>query len=323
MQKFARRCVGFTGILLLSFNLSYAEQGGAWNAAYGEGLALRQEETGADFRQRLNDLVDDMKQKRQEEAVVAAELSARYMPKAKAHDMDGKVGIVDESFEYSHGSKAFDKLPLGFSLKSKYIGLDNSTQVKLPAKMTAVTAGLEATLPLFSVDKTYLRIGAYPSFFGDDWSFEASSFRTPARLFFIHQPQDNLIFIAGVAVFPRFRSSVFPIVGVIYKPNEKLAFNLTPDRPNISYAFTDKLTVFAMGDAYYGEFEVDKDGQDAILQYKEYMLGSGFTFKFCDSVSMTFTGGSTFGRYLKYRDSLGKVNVDNGGFVEFRTEIKL
>jgi len=322
MFKFSRYSAVLAAVSLLCFSACLA-QGYPQGAFSAEDQAEMQEENSADFRQKLNDLIDDMKQERQDEAVIAAEASARYMPKSETHDMDGEVGIFDQSFEYSHGFKAFDKLPIGLSLKSKYIGLDNSTPVELPAKMTGVTAGIEATVPFFTVDKTYVRVGAYPSFFGDDWNFEASSFRIPARFFMIHQPQDNLIFIAGVAVFPRFRSSVFPILGVIYKPNEKLAFNLTPDRPNISYSLTDKLTVFAMADAYYGEFEVDKDGQKIILQYKEYMLGSGLTYKFSDSVSTTLTGGGAFGRYLKYRDSLGKVNVDNGAFVELRTEIKL
>jgi len=316
----------FAVLFPVFLNAAYAAEEALLAAAVEEAGNAREEAApaGIDFRQKLNAIVTDMKRERQEQSAMAVEAYTRYMPSSGAHDMSGDVGVVDSAAEYSYAFKAFDKLPVQFGLKTKYIGVDNSTGVKLPAKMTGLTIGVETTFPFFKLDKTYVRVGAYPSFFGENWSMEASTFRLPSRFFLIHEANDKLILIAGVAVYPRFRQSVWPIAGFLYKPNDRLSFSITPERPNVSYKLSERLTVFAVADASYGEYEVKKDGRDnAILQYKEYSLGTGLTYKLNNSVDITLDGGAAFNRYFKYRDSLGKVNVKNGGYVELRTEIKL
>src|SRR5580704_16506391 len=72
---------------------------------------------------------------------------ARYVPSRSAQEQSGKVGIIESEFEYAYQLKAFDKLPVKFSIGSQYIGINNSTAVKLPAHLTAATAGIETTLP--------------------------------------------------------------------------------------------------------------------------------------------------------------------------------
>lgn len=321
MSRTARGVAVLMILFFSGFGAGYAQE------SAGPGGSIVEEKIipiGAGERGELDSLITDMEADKEGTTFSTVESYIKYMPSREADAMDGKVGITESDAEYSYDIKAFGKMPLELSLETRYIGIDNSTGVKLPAHLTKMAAGFEATLPFFGVDNTYLRIGGYPSFYGDNWTFEASDFYMPARTYIIYKPRDNLIFICGVAVFPQFRDSVWPILGLIYKPNDRLSFNLTPDRPNISYALTEKLDIFAMVDAYYGEFKVDKDGRsDTSLMYKEKFAGSGLSYKLGSSAKLFFTGGGVFGRTLKYRDSLGKVNVKNGGFVELRAEIKI
>jgi hypothetical protein len=248
----------------------------------------------------------------------------RYMPSSKVEEQPGEVGIIAAESEYSYGYKAFNKLPVEFSLDTQYISIENTTAVELPAHLSGVSWGIETTLPFFKFSKTYLRLGVFPSFYSDDWNFDSSCFRIPARSLLIYKPSDKLTFIAGIAVYPDFEKEIWPVLGLIYQPSGKLTFNLVPKRPNITYSLTEKLALFAEGGLANSEFEVTKDEtKNVVLRYQEARLAGGLKFKFNKFVHSSLAAGGIFNRALKYRDSLGKVNIKNGMYTEFRLEVKL
>ena len=244
----------------------------------------------------------------------------RYMGSSKAGGQSGRIGIIDSAAEYSYEIKAFGKLPVQFALASRYIGIKNTTLVELPAYLTAAGFGAEVTLPFFNVDKTYFTVGVAPSFFSDSWTFSSSTFSLLQRYFLIYQPNEKWIFVCGVNYSPRFRDPVTPILGFIYKPNERLAFNIVPDSPEITYLLNDKLTVFIQGNGTSNEYRVKKDDlKNVVLEYNEMRLGSGLRYKWNRNITSSFSTGGVFNRSIRYRqDSLGKVTPDNGFFVEFR-----
>jgi len=248
----------------------------------------------------------------------------QFMPSRKADAMSGKVGIMDADSEYSYEFKAFDKLPIKLSLENEYVGIENSTEVELPAHLVGLSTGIETTLPFFNFKDTYIRFGVSPSFFSDDWDFPASSFRIPSRVFLIYQPDPKLTFIAGVAAYPEFEYDVFPILGFIYKPNDRLSFNITPERPNISYLLNEKVTLFAEAGTSFDEYEVAKDNlKNVVLQYREVHLGAGIKYKVNKFIQSSISEGVMFNRYLEYKDSLGKVDIKNGIYTEFRVVISI
>jgi hypothetical protein len=286
--------------------------------------ALKPEnESTQDYRQKLKELITE--ENPTEEASLEADTYYRFMPSRGVDAMSGRVGVTEVSQEASYVVKAFGKLPIEFSLESSYLGLDNTTAIKFPGKLTGLSAGFEATIPFFKFDKTYFRFGAFPSFYTDNWNFCSSAFRIPNRYIVIHQPNDLWTFVVGVAVFPDFIDEVAPILGFIYKPNDRLLFNIVPMTPSISYKLNDKLTVFCEGGSSSGEYEVTRDQYKNVrLEYKEFHLGSGLKYKINKYVNSSVAVGGMFNRQLKYDpDSLGKVNIGNGFYSEFRIEMKL
>ena len=130
--------------------------------------------------------------------------------------------------------------------------------------------------------------------------------------------------MAGVAFYPEFKYDIFPILGFIYKPNDKLSFNLTPDRPNISYILNSRITLFLEGSSAFDEYEVDKDNlENVVLRYREIHLGTGIKYKVNKFIQSSLSVGGMFNRYLEYKDSLGKVDIKDGVYTEFRLEIKI
>jgi hypothetical protein len=247
----------------------------------------------------------------------------RYMPSRGAKAQSGKVGIIDSASEYSYEIKACDKLLVEFSTSARYIGIENSTAVKLPARLTRVDFGVSTALPFFNFNNTYLAIELSPSFLTDNWNLRSSAFSLVQRYFLFYKFDEKLSFVCGLRIEPHFADPLTPILGFIYKPNDKLTFNIVPQRPEISYALDKKLTVFLEGDNSSDEFKVTKDNlKNAALQYNEMHLGAGFRYNFNKHVKGSLSCGSVFNRSIKYRqDSLGKVAMENGLYTEFRLDI--
>lgn len=250
----------------------------------------------------------------------------RYMPTESLKNQPGKISVMHADSEYSYEFKAFGKLPLQLSAEAEYIGIDadGAVPLSLPSHLTGVTLGLQVTLPFLNFEKTYLRSRFVPYFNTENWNFDSSSFRTASQTFLIYQPNDKLTLIAGLAHYPRNETEFFPIAGFIYEASDKLVFNIVPSTPTIFYQLTDRLSIFAEAGFSGGEFKVNKDGYDgAIMQYNELHGGFGLGFKLNKYFDLYLSSGYMFNRYLKYRDSLGKVNLKNSIYTEFRLEAEL
>lgn len=249
----------------------------------------------------------------------------RYIPSSDVKTTSGKVEFIETGNTYDYGFKAFDKLPVKLSLDAKYISIENTlASVELPAHLIGLATGAETTLPFFGFHKTYLRLGVTPAFYTDDGEFESSAFRIPSYYFLIYRPNERWTFLYGIAVYPDFEDELLPILGFIYKPNDRLTFNIVPRRPNITYALNKRLSWYTEGAfAINSEYEVKRDNsENVVLSYKETHLGSGLKFKLNKYIQASLIGGGMFRRRLKYRDNQGKVDIKDGFYTEFRIEIK-
>ncbi len=275
-----------------------------------------------DFRRTLGSVVT-------EEPYTPSEIDSfvRYMPSRSTQGVSGRVSIIESAAEYSYEFKAFGQLPVEFFLANRYVGINNTTEVELPAHLVGLSSGLEATLPFLNLKNTYLRVGVNPNFYSDNWTLRSRSFRISSRYFIIMQPDTKFTFLAGVVVTPGPHGAVvpglvLPVVGFIYKPNTRWVFNLVPKRPTINYSFNDHLTLFAEGGISSSEFYVPKGNRKGVaLDYNASRLGGGLEYKFNKFIQATISAGRVFSRSLKYGDSLGKVTIKPGAYTEFRVVI--
>ncbi|MCX5711181.1 MAG: DUF6268 family outer membrane beta-barrel protein [Candidatus Omnitrophica bacterium] len=321
IKYMTRACFIFTFFLLFAFSVSNAAESNkddAVNKAMAE-ASLEDEATQKNaellYRQKLEQAVTLDEGLRQE-----LNTYSRFIPSTGAKCQSGSVSIIDNAAEYSYDFKAFGKLPIALGLDTQYIGVNNTTAVKLPSRLTGISFGMETTVPFFNVKNTYFRVGVAPSFYGDSWNINSGNFRLPSRAFWIYQPNDKLTIVGGVSITIDYSEAFSPIIGVIYKPNDRLSFNLVPTRPNIVYDINNKWSLLAEAGFSSDEFLVTKDGQKNIrLAYNEYHGGLGVSYAFNKDINAALVGGMVMGRSLRYTpDSLGKVSIKNSPYVEFR-----
>jgi hypothetical protein len=253
------------------------------------------------------------------------ELYSRYIPTRTAREQSGSVGISESDFNYDYQLKAFGQLPIDFSVNSQYFDINNSTAVFLPSHLTAVTTGIETTVPFFNLDRTYFHLGVFPSFYGDNWTFGSQEFRIPSKYYFIYKLNDQWVFLGGAAVYPDYDTTVSPIIGVIYKPNDKLTCFFVTDKQKISYALTERFTLFVEGGEKTDDEYIftENTTKNAVLRYSEGHLGTGVKFKINENADVSLSGGEIFMNMFKYLDGNGKVVLNNGPYVELKAEVKI
>ncbi len=275
---------------------------------------------GSQYRQELGRVITI----KEDELPYELDSYVRYMPSRGAEYQSGKVAVTEAASEFSYDTKVFGELPVEWALGARYIGINNTTAVELPSRLTQMTTGIEANFPFF-FDKTYLTVGLGAAIYSCDWKANSSSFRLPQRYFLIHQPNDKLTLVAGIEVIPDFEDAVSPLLGFIYNPNDRLSFSITPDQPEITYKMDDEWSAFLQANKSDEEFEVSRgDLKNVVLEYNEMHFGGGLRFQPNKYVQTSFSAGYIFNRSLKYRDEgLGKVSVKDGMYTEFRIDISV
>jgi hypothetical protein len=299
---------------------------------YADEIDVRAKETSESYELEQEMIAD--RQAQQEDNNFSSEIDSylRYIPSRSSATQSGKIRITQSGIEYSYDFKAFGELPVELSLNPEYININNSTPVKLPTFLTKLSAGFNATAPLFDIKGTYFYMELNPSFYGDNWDFGPSNFYFESRYTIIYQPNERLSLVAGLDVNPVHRYpflSVFntypvsPVLGFIYKPNDKLMFNILPDTPNISYTLTDRVTLFIQENDSLERYYVTKDNAETKLNYSQLYLSAGLKFKINKFIETSLAMGNSFRQILKYTDTAGKVTTRNGLFAEFRIEVKI
>ncbi|MDD5583666.1 MAG: hypothetical protein PHV55_01235 [Candidatus Omnitrophica bacterium] len=253
-----------------------------------------------------------------------ADMYVRYVPSRSAKAQSGRVQIIESSFEYVRNLKLFGELPVELSINPQYIDIRNSTQVELPSHLTGFSTGIETTVPLFNLEKAYFHIGVFPSFYGDQWTFDLGHFRIPSCYYAIYRPNEKLILIGGVSVYPKYEDTVLPVIGFIYMPNDALTFEILPDGSTISYALTKKVTLFLEGGDFSDEYVVSKDtNRNVVLRYSQAYCGGGIKFQVNKNIEAYLSAGAVLAGAFKYRDELGKVSMERGPYVTVGVQMTL
>lgn len=259
-----------------------------------------------------------------EEGPVTIKADSRYLAKSDVNAMAGEIQIAESSLDLSYAFKMFEQLPVTLSLGLKHTDINEDLPLELPSRMEgrSFTFSTKFPLPFNDSDQYFIGLDVSPSLYTDDWKWESSAFRVPFRTYLIYKNSESLIFVAGASVRIDYDNTVLPIIGVIYKPNDQLSFNLASDDPNISYKLNDHTTAFAEFGYVLDEYEVTRSGQKGVvLKYRETSTGLGVKYAVGNHLQASLSAGGVFGRRLEYRDSVGKADLDSTPYVRGKMQM--
>jgi hypothetical protein len=260
-----------------------------------------------------------------EEGSTRALLESRYISESDVDAQSGQLTIAETRFSFEHEFKLDNGMPITVSFLDKHTEINSDVAVYLPSKLEGRSLGLGVKFPAPCTESENYFVGldVFPSMYTDGWSETSSSaFRMPGRAYLIYKRDENFIVIAGLSIRPGFDTTVLPLIGFIYRPNDQWEFNFSSDNPNVKYQLSDKTKVLLEADIINDEYEVTHNGEKGrVLFYRELSTGIGLEHNFTDSITGLVSFGGVFSRMVKYEDDNGKIRPDAGMYVKARLSV--
>ncbi len=260
-----------------------------------------------------------------EEKQLTVIIKDRMVFESDVNRQPGQISVNQNDFEISYDDKAFDILPVVLEFDYKHLDINENLPVNLPAHLEGRKFRLGAKFPIPFVESDVYFMGAeiLPSWYTDDSTWTASSFRLPFRTYFIYKPSETFVFVAGVTINVNADTPVTPIIGINWQPNDRWDIHLASSEPTVTYKITDHWSLFAEYDATLDEYEVTRAGQKGVvLKVKEATLGSGIKYSIEKWLEASLSGGASLARRFEYRDGQGKVDPDSAPYLKARLSMK-
>jgi hypothetical protein len=249
------------------------------------------------------------------------ETGAQYSPVADVQVQPGSVSLTETFSRVGYETQMHGRLPFSVSFSASHVDIyqeEEVSQVRLPSHLEAQEIDLTGTMYMPFVDRedVYLRIGLTPAFYTDG-EFDSGAFRVSSKIFGIYRPDNRWTWVAGLVARPDFDPVVVPVIGFIFRPDDRWEVNFASLSPGISYRLSDRVTVFSEFRVVSAEYEVENQG-GRILRYRGWNAGGGVRYSVADSLRAQVSLGGCFNRRFKYADGDGKVVLDDGLYADIR-----
>lgn len=252
---------------------------------------------------------------------INAAIQSRHIYSSGIEATGGEIGITSTNFGLGSKFKVAGQLPVEILLNIGHKDIDTDSPVDLPSHLEArrLKLAFKFPAPFVPDDRFFIGFDILPTLNTDGWGWEPGAFRIPFRSYLIFKENDDFILVGGMTVRPEYERQVIPLVGLIYRPNDRLAFNLASDDPNISYKLTDATLLRWEFQYAFDEYEVTRGAQEGVvLRYQEISSGFGIEHQLNEAFKGIVSVGGVFNRQLEYSDEVGKVAPDNGFYTSVR-----
>ena len=234
----------------------------------------------------------------------------------------GEIAVAESKVEFQEELKIY-QLPLTFGAVVKHVDINDTIVQELPTALIGrmFETGAKFPAPFMDHEHFFMGVDIRPSLYTDEWgeTWGGGAFRIPFRTYLIYKGSDDFILVGGVYVRPEFDTEVLPVIGFIYRPNERLSFNFASDDPHVAYKLTDQATLMMEFGYTLDEYEVKRGTQDGVvLRYSGLTTGAGIKYDFNDCLQAAVSAGGAFARRLEYDDGAGKVVPENAVYSSVR-----
>lgn len=252
---------------------------------------------------------------------VTASLRSRHIHTSDIEATGTEIAVTKTELDGKYAFKLFDELPVEVSLRVGHIDIGEDDPVDVSSHLESRRLGLltKFPAPFIEDDRYVMGVDIFPTLNTDAWEWEPGAFRMLSRAYFIFKESDNFILVGGVSVRPEHDNTVLPFLGMIYRPNDHLSFNLAQDHPNITYQWNEATKLLMEFDYSLDEYEVTRGTQEGVvLEYRECASGFGIEHQWSESVAGALSAGAVFNRRIEYKDGAGKIAPDAGVYVSFK-----
>jgi hypothetical protein len=252
-------------------------------------------------------------------------IDSSYVFEGSLHSDDlrgsfGKQDALQNAFEYSHRFPLRDQLFLRLGVAYERFDF-SSTPAPVPNHLQSLAGVISLEYDVGNDVAAFIQIR--PGIYTEN-EFRGEAFDCPITLGRIWVLQeDRLFFFGGVNVaFLRGEFPIFPIAGLIWKPNSIWnVFAIVPE-PRVTYSPNKNLTFWAGGQLLGSSYRTDRnDGIDphklsnAQVDYSDYRVALGVEFHPSSQVSVSLAGGYSVWRRIDFDRAGVEFDADPAPYV--------
>ncbi len=234
----------------------------------------------------------------------------------------GEMDAVEVGLRYTARIRVSDTYAYNVGVDYERWGFSKAPGLAVPNTLQGVSLVLGNRWKF--ADKWTLALSARPGLYSDFDDISGDDFSVPVTVFFSYDLNPRWQFLFGVNFQSGRDIPVLPAIGAVWKPTEQWTISITLPRPNVTYAFDDKLAIFAGGELTGGAYTVgDKFGtrlgdptlDGELLTYREIRAGAGVRYDVSKKLRLEMEGGWVIDRRFIYHDRDLQFNGDGAPYV--------
>jgi opacity protein-like surface antigen len=238
----------------------------------------------------------------------------------------GGVSNINSHFNYVVSPQIQDGFLLRFGVDTERNSFSLPSAAPLPNTLQSVNAIIGADFAYG--EKIITRVELHPGIYSDFVNITGNDFDCPVQIGGTYLYSSDLQFILGVQIDLKSNYPIIGLPGVRWQFADKWVLSAIPPKPQLQYELNNATTLYVGAEILGGTYHLNNDFgsnhghgpntnnsqlNNNIVDFTEFRVGAGATWKFLPNLSLDVSGG-----YMPYRDF--EMHADKIGFDTHSTE---
>ncbi|MCE0499241.1 MAG: DUF6268 family outer membrane beta-barrel protein [Methylacidiphilales bacterium] len=237
----------------------------------------------------------------------------------------GDVSNINSHLNYVISPQITDGILLRFGFDAERNSFGLPAQAPLPNTLQSVNAIIGADFALN--DKILLRAELHPGIYSDFVNVNGNDFDMPVQIGGTYLWNSDFQIIFGLQIDLKSDYPIMGLPGFRWQFADKWVLSAIPPRPQLQYQLNNALTLYTGAEILSGTYQLNSnfgidhghgpasdysDLNDNVVDFIEFRVGAGFTWKFTPNLNLDVSGG-----YMPYRSF--DIHPDDIGFATQNT----
>ena len=241
-----------------------------------------------------------------------------WLPRSNSSDAGGGISMTEAKLKFARTFRVNDRLKPTPDLTYSELQVSAPYSARLPEHLQTLSLGLRGDYragPKLSLSALFA-----PGLAGDFRQVGADDLRVRLGVTGRYLASDRWTLLAGL-IYQQGNHALaaFPMVGALYRPDERWTFSLAAPRSGVSYAATRNLKLHLGAEFFSGEYQLHEERLGAkVVRYRDFRAVGGTELTMLDRLKLELNAGYAFARRFAFYEVFAAerpdLKVDPGVF---------
>jgi len=247
-----------------------------------------------------------------------ASIDTGWWPKSDSRDAGGQVGLGEFRVKLGRSFPIVPRLRFTPELSYTQVEVSAPAAARLPGSLYSTTLGLRLDHQLDQ--RLGYSVFVAPGIAGDYRSIGGEDVRVRLGVLGRYSSSQRLTLLAGLIYTPGYHSlQVLPMLGMVYRPDDRWTLSIAAPRPGVSYALTPELKLNLNAEYHGTEYQLHQESLGArVVRYRDFRFTGGAEWNLADRLTGELAAGWAVGRKFLFYELFAAghpdLSIDSGPF---------